>query len=70
MQSRLMSFVEAIMNVLVGAAINALANAVVLPLFGFYPTWGQIAGMTAIFTFISIARSYVLRRAFNAVSRR
>lgn len=69
MQTRLWSLIEAVVNVVVGMVINAIANALVLPLFGFYPSLGQIAGMTTIFTTISIARSYVLRRWFNALLR-
>lgn len=53
------------MNVVIGYGINFIANLLVLPLFGFDVSPAQAAGMGIIFTFISIGRSYVLRRVFN-----
>lgn len=64
-QSRRASMAEAVMNVIVGYGINFAANLAVLPLFGFAVTVAQAAGMGVIFTFISIGRSYALRRVFN-----
>lgn len=64
-QSRLHSFVESVVNVIIGYSINVVANIYVLPLFGFYPSIAEAMGMGVIFTFISIARSYILRRLFN-----
>ena len=65
MQSRLHSAVEAVANVVVGYSINFAANLVVLPVFGLAVSAGQAAGIGLAFTGISMARSYVLRRAFN-----
>ena len=65
MQSRLHSAVEAVANVVVGYSINFAANLVVLPVFGLAVSTGQAAGIGLVFTGISVARSYVLRRAFN-----
>jgi len=64
-QSRLHSFVESVVNVIIGYSINVVANIYVLPLFGFYPSIAEAMGMGVIFTFISIVRSYILRRLFN-----
>ena len=68
MQSRLGSFVEAWANVLVGFGINFAANLAVLPLFGFYVTPTDAFGIGLVFTAISLARSYVIRRWFNGLA--
>lgn len=67
MQTRIGSFVEAWANILVGFSINWVANMLVLPLFGFDVTGAQAFGIGVIFTAISLARSYVLRRWFNSL---
>ena len=59
------SFIESIINVVVGLGINIIAQRLVFPLFGIYITWGQNLQIAGIFTIISIARSYLLRRGFN-----
>jgi hypothetical protein len=66
-QSRLHSFVEAWANVAIGFTINFVANLFVLPLFGFNVRASQAFGIGLIFTVISIARSYVIRRWFNVL---
>lgn len=65
-QTRLGSFIEALMNVGIGLAVSMLANALVFPRFGFYPSAGQNIAISLIYTAISIVRQYVLRRWFNA----
>lgn len=66
MQSRIDSFMEALVNVAIGFGINFLANWLILPwYFGIEPDLGSFALLGVIYTFISIARSYVIRRAFN-----
>lgn len=65
-QTRLGSFIEACFNVAVGFAINFLANLAILPLFGFHVTGVQALGIGVFFTVISVARSYLIRRFFNA----
>lgn len=66
-QTRLGSFVESWANIGIGFAINWSANMLVLPLFGFAVTGGQAFGIGVIFTGISLARSYCLRRWFNGL---
>ncbi|MEI4262801.1 DUF7220 family protein [Roseovarius sp. D0-M9] len=65
MQSRRGSFLEALVNLAVGYSLAVAANAIVLPLFGFYPSLGQHAAIGAVFSLISVIRSYCLRRLFN-----
>jgi hypothetical protein len=65
MQSRRHSALEAAANVAIGYGINVAANLALLPLFGLPVDAGQAAGIGLAFTGISLARSYLLRRAFN-----
>ena len=67
MQSRLMSMIEAIVKVLVGFWVSVLAQMLVLPLFDLQVSLSQSIGMGLIFTVVSLVRSYLLRRAFNAI---
>lgn len=65
-QTRLSSLIEAVLNVAIGFWVSVLITAVVLPAYGHSVTWGDNLQITAIFTVSSIARSYVVRRWFNA----
>lgn len=67
MQSRFASFVESLTNTFVGLVVSFFSNMIVLPIFGMYPSLFQALGMTVAFTFISIVRSYLLRRLFNGL---
>lgn len=65
-QTRLSSLIEAVVNVAIGLMVSTAANAIVFPRFGFQPTLGENVTISVIYTAISIARQYVLRRWFNA----
>jgi hypothetical protein len=62
-----MSLVEATANVAVGFGVAVLAQVAVFPLFGLRVDFADNLMIAAIFTAISIARSYVLRRVFEAI---
>lgn len=64
-QTRWGSFVEVSINIAIGFVINWIANILVLPMFGFYVTGSQAFSIGLIFTVISVARSYVIRRWFE-----
>ena len=66
MQSRWMSLVESVANVLVGYIVAVAAQALVFPLFGLHATLSQNLMIGLIFTGVSLVRSYLLRRAFEA----
>jgi hypothetical protein len=68
-QSRMMSLVEAGANVAVGYGVAVATQALVFPLFGLQASLAQNLGIGAVFTGVSLARSYVLRRAFEALRR-
>lgn len=64
-QTRRGSLFEAIINVLIGFWINFFANLLILPLIGFNISVSQNFFIGFLYTLISIARSYVIRRWFN-----
>lgn len=65
-QTRLGSFIEACINVAIGFAINFIANMAILPLIGFHISVAQNLFIGVLYTLISVARSYAVRRWFNA----
>jgi len=65
-QTRIGSLIEVSINIAIGFAINWIANLAILPLYGFHITGSQAFSMGLIFTAISVARGYVIRRWFNA----
>ena len=65
-QSRWMSLVEAVTNVLVGYGVAVATQWAVFPLFGLHATLQENLLIGLIFTAVSLVRSYVLRRAFEA----
>jgi len=68
-QSRAMSLVEAVANVAVGYGIAVMTQILIFPIFGLHTTLAQNLKMGAVFTVVSIARSYVLRRLFERLRR-
>ncbi len=66
-QSRAMSLVESLTNVVVGYGIAVVTQMMVFPLFGLTVTLAENMTIGGIFTMVSIARSYTLRRAFEAI---
>ena len=65
MQTKSQSFFEATINILVGYGIATLANWIVIPWFGYNVSFAESAGIGFFLTFISLTRSYLLRRFFN-----
>ncbi|MDD9923998.1 MAG: hypothetical protein OXQ92_17215 [Boseongicola sp.] len=66
-QSRRMSFVESLTNVAVGYGVAVSAQIAVFPLFGLEVPLSNNLAIGAIFTAISIFRSYTLRRVFEEI---
>lgn len=66
-QSRRMSFLESLTNVAVGYGVAVTAQIAVFPLFGLEVSLSDNLVIGAIFTGISILRSYTLRRIFEEV---
>ena len=63
-QSRLSSFAETCLSIAIGFVVSLILTALVLPAYGHDVTFGQNMQITGIFTVASIARGYLVRRAF------
>ncbi len=66
MQSRTMSLIEALANVLVGYGVAVTTQVMVFPLFDLHASLDQNLAIGLIFTVVSLVRSYALRRLFNS----
>lgn len=64
-QSKRASLAEAMINTCVGFFVALGTQMIVFPLFGVNFSLHQNLSITVIFTGVSIARSYLLRRIFN-----
>jgi hypothetical protein len=62
-----MSLVEAVANVAVGFGVAVVTQILIFPVFGLQTTLVQNLNMGAVFTVVSIARSFALRRLFEAL---
>jgi hypothetical protein len=62
-QSRTWSLIESLAQVVIGYFVSLGAQLIVFPLFGLRVSLLLIGGC---FLIVSLARSYVLRRLFNA----
>lgn len=67
MQKRWQSFLESCINVAIGYGVALLAQLLVFPLFGIDIPMASNLAIGAIFTVISIVRSYAVRRVFNRI---
>lgn len=66
-QSRAMSLIEAATNVVVGYGLAIATQIVVFSWFGLTIPLTSNMVLGAIFTVVSLARSFVLRRLFEAL---
>lgn len=66
-QSQTMSLVEATANVVVGFVLALLTQIVVFPMLGLAASLSDNLILSVVFTAVSIARSYALRRLFNTL---
>lgn len=69
-QSRLESGIEALCNIGSGFLVAMVVWQVIGPLYGYEITLADNIGLTTIFTIVSIVRSYIWRRFFEARIRR
>jgi len=65
MQSKKRSLVESIVNVIVGFSVAYFSQRLIFPLFDVHISRADNLWITIWFTFISLIRSYTLRRIFN-----
>ena len=64
-QSRAMSLVESVANVVVGYGVAVVTQLLIFPVFGLHATLAQNLKLGLVFTVVSICRSYALRRLFE-----
>ena len=69
-QTKTQSAVESVANVAIGYGVSLAANAAILPLFGIAISTADNLAIGAIYTAISIVRSYCVRRVFNDLGNR
>jgi len=65
-QSRLESFIESLMNIMIGYGVALASQLAIFPLFDIHVSLETNLWIGAWFTAISLVRSYVIRRWFNA----
>ena len=65
-QTKLESLAEVIINVVIGWFIGLLTQLLIFPPFGIHVTLSDQFWISMVFTVVSIVRSYIIRRWFNA----
>lgn len=67
MQSRKSSFIEALINVIIGYVISFIGQLLIYPAFGAKFSIMDNVYIGLFFTVLSLARGYILRRFFNGM---
>ena len=65
MQTKTQSLIEAFLNTLSGYLISVLVQVLLFPAYGVHLSLGDNMQLVAIFTAVSIVRSYFWRRYYN-----
>jgi len=66
MQSKKNSFIESLLNTVVGFLISLLVQLIIYPILNIPVTIFQNIIITSVFTIVSIIRGYIIRRYFNS----
>ena len=69
-QSRLMSLMESVTNVVVGLGLAVVTQLVMFPLYGLHLSLKDNLRIALVFTALSLLRGYALRRVFVHFGRR
>lgn len=64
-QTKKNSFIEAFTNTMIGLIISLITTPLVFKICGIKYSGLQLGSVTLLMTFVSIARSYIIRRLFN-----
>ena len=67
MQSCWLSFVESVINIVVGYALAVLTQIIVFPFFGLHAMLSENLLISGLFTLTSLVRSFIPRRAFETL---
>lgn len=65
-QTRIESLIESFMNICIGYLVALLSQIIIFPMFDIHVSLSDNLLIGAYFTLISLVRSYVIRRWFNA----
>lgn len=65
-QTRLGSLIESLINIFIGYGVALASQIVIFPMFGIHIPISSNLWIGAWFTLISLVRSYIIRRWFNA----
>ena len=65
MQSKYQSFIESLINILIGYLTALLSQVLIFPLFNIDVAFQDNLLIGLYFTIISLIRSYLVRRYFN-----
>ena len=65
-QTRLQSLIESVMNISIGYLVALGSQLLIFPMFDIHVSLTTNMWIGAWFTLISLVRSYVIRRWFNA----
>jgi len=65
-QTKLSSLIESFMNILIGYGVALISQLLIFPMFDIHISLSTNLYIGAWFTLISLIRSYVIRRWFNA----
>lgn len=66
-QTKLGSLIESMMNIAIGYGVALLSQIAIFPMFGINVSLSTNLLIGAWFTAISLIRSYIIRRWFNAM---
>lgn len=66
-QTRRASLIESVSNTAIGFGVALASQMIVFPWFGINIPFSSNVLITVIFTGVSIARGFILRRAFEAL---
>lgn len=64
-QTKLESLFEALVNIAIGAGVSLIGQLVFFPMVGLQVSIHQNLTLMALFTVLSVVRSYYVRRLFN-----
>ena len=64
-QSKIDSLIEALLSTFIGFVVSFTANLMLMPMLGIPVSLSQNFILTVAFTFVSVARSYLVRRWAN-----
>ncbi len=65
MQNKKQSFIEALLNVLIGSFVFFVSLYIIFPVLGIESNTEKNSILSIYFTSLSILRNYLLRRYFN-----